>query len=680
MQAIEEFYHGFHQDVLASAQAGSDFLESQFAEKMAGYLEDAGEIEEFSAHFARDPSGNWRADGYAWDEDTGTFSLFLTDFRPEENLHTLIRTEANPLFNKGLRFLHKAFDRNFVEGLEETSAAFEIANLFQHVLKDIYKINMYVLSNGQLSQRFGAIDPDDLHGIPVHFKVWDLTKVLRLESSMSEREELVIDFEKDFDGGIQCLPAGIHGTGYTSYMLVMPGDYLARLYGQWGSRLLEQNVRNFLQARGKVNKGIRKTIHEEPGMFFAYNNGITATASDVEMTVDDGRHLIRSITNLQIVNGAQTTASLFNALHKDKADLGEIAVQMKLSVVDAEQTESVVPRISRYANSQNKVSEADFFSNHPFHQRIEEISRRLYAPAVGDAQQETKWFYERTKGQYLDKQSHLTPAQKKKFQIEFPRSQVFTKTDLAKFENVWRCIPHTVSLGAQKNFANFADYIDKAWQYQDADFNEGYFREIVAKAIIFRHLEKLVSKQPWYQGGYRANIVAYTISYIGDKLSKRSDLVDFKRIWKQQSVGSGLEEAMSVVAGYVHDALVDTPSNVSNVTEWAKRQACWETVRRLDIKLPTSLDKELVSREEVKQERKEARSTQRIDDGIVAQSRVMELGPDYWTKIAQRAADAGELTEKTAGILKIACDPAMRRIPTERQSQILLELVARLES
>jgi hypothetical protein len=680
VQVVEEFYHGFHQDVLAAAQAGSDFLESQFAEKIAGYLEDAGEIEEFNPHFARDPAGNWRADGYAWDEDTGTFSLFLTDFRPEHTLHTLIRTEANPLFNKGLRFLHKAFDRRFVESLEETSAAYEIANLVQSVLKNIYKVNIYVLSNGQLSQRFGAIDSEDLDGIPVHFKVWDITRVLRLESSMSEREELVIDFERDFDGGIQCLPAGIHGTGYTSYLLVMPGDYLARLYGQWGSRLLEQNVRNFLQARGKVNKGIRKTIHEEPGMFFAYNNGITATASDVEMTVRDGGHLIRSVTNLQIVNGAQTTASLFNALHKDKADLGDIAVQMKLSVVDGEQIESVVPRISRYANSQNKVSEADFFSNHPFHQRIEEISRRLYAPAVGSAQQESKWFYERTKGQYLDKQAHLTQAQKKKVQIEFPRSQVFTKTDLAKFENVWRSIPHTVSLGAQKNFANFADYIDKAWQRQDADFNEAYFREIVAKAIIFRHLEKLVSNQPWYQGGYRANIVAYTISYIADKLSNRSDPLDFNRIWKQQSVGPGLEETMAVVSGHVHEALINTPPNVSNVTEWAKRQACWETIRRLEIKLPTSLNNELVSREEVDQKKKDARSMQRIDDGIAAQAKVMELGPSYWKDIAQRAADTGELTEKTAGILKIVCDPAMRRIPTERQSQVLLELAARLES
>ena len=679
MQAFEEFYHGFHQDILAAAQAGSDFLESQFAEKMAGYLEDAGEIEEFNPYFARDPAGNWRADGYAWDDDTGTFSLFLTDFRPEDTLHTLIRTEANPLFNKGLRFLRKAFDQKFVESLEETSAAFEIANLVQNVLKSIYKVNIYVLSNGQLSQRFGAIDSQDLDGIPVHFKVWDITRVLRLESSMSEREELVIDLEKDFEGGIRCLPAGIHGTGYTSYLLVMPGDYLARLYGQWGSRLLEQNVRNFLQARGKVNKGIRKTIHEEPGMFFAYNNGITATASDVEIAVGERGHLIRSVTNLQIVNGAQTTASLFNALHKDKADLRDIAVQMKLSVVDAEQIESVVPRISRYANSQNKVSEADFFSNHPFHQRIEEISRRLYAPATGNYQQESKWFYERTKGQYLDKQSHLTQAQKKKFQIEFPRSQVFTKTDLAKFENVWRGTPHTVSLGAQKNFANFADHIDKAWQRQDADFNEAYFREVVAKAIVFRHLEKLVSKQQWYQGGYRANIVAYTISYLAERLSSRSDALDFNKIWKKQSVGAGLEEAMTLISRHVHDALVDTPPNVSNVTEWAKRQACWEAVRRMDIELPASLDNELVSREEVKQERKDARSTQRIDDGIAAQAKVMELGPNYWEKITQRAVAAGELTEKTASILKIACDPSMRRIPTERQARVLMELAARLD-
>ena len=222
-----------------------------------------------------------------------------------------------------------------------------------------------------------------------------------------------LDFAEMMGDGLPCLPAHLNSATYKSYLVVMPATVLAELYGKYGSRLLEQNVRSFLQVRGNVNKGIRATIMNDPEMFFAYNNGITATARDVE----NGKHangiVIVSLKDLQIVNGGQTTASLFHTHRKDKASLENIFVQMKLSVIDEEKSEEVVPRISEYANTQNKVNAADFFSNHPFHVRMEGFSRRLWAPAQQGAQRETKWFYESARGQYADAQSKLTPRREK---------------------------------------------------------------------------------------------------------------------------------------------------------------------------------------------------------------------------------------------------------------------------
>ena len=231
-------------------------------------------------------------------------------------------------------------------------------------------------------------------------------------------------------------------------------------------------------------------------MFFAYNNGITATAEEVEIDDDGGRRcLLRRLKNFQIVNGGQTTASI-HAARRAKVDVSRTFVQVKLSVVDHELANSIVPRISEFANSQNRVNAADFFANHPFHRRMEAFSRRIYAPSPDGTFRESKWFYERARGQYADARARLTQAQRRKFDLEHPRSQLFTKTDLAKFVNVWEQRPHEVSLGAQKNFAIFARKIGRAWKRNPNDLNEAWYREAVAKAIVFKATERLVSDQP----------------------------------------------------------------------------------------------------------------------------------------------------------------------------------------
>jgi hypothetical protein len=247
-----------------------------------------------------------------------------------------------------------------------------------------------------------------------------------------------------------------------------------------------------------VNDGIRNTIKAEPEMFFSYNNGLSATADAIETEVDGAGVRIVSARKLQIVNGGQTTASLHAALKHSPENLAHVHVQLKLTVVLADSSDQVAPNISRFANSQNKVSTADFFSNHPFHMRMEGYSRRVLAPPLEGASRQTRWFYERARGQYQVERAKLGTADRRRFDTEQPKPQLFAKTDLAKVELSFRLKPDTVSKGAQKNFAAFASDIGEAWTASEKKYDETWFKRLVAKVIIFRALEKAIPKQVWY--------------------------------------------------------------------------------------------------------------------------------------------------------------------------------------
>jgi hypothetical protein len=536
------------------------------------------------------------------------------------------------------------------------------------------------VSNRKLSERVKGIEEGDIDGIPVSYHVWDLSRLHRMFMSGKGKEDMDIDLVAEYQQTIPCLPAHLSDASYEAYLAVVPGDLLARIYDKWGTRLLEQNVRCFLQARSNVNKGIRSTILGEPEMFFAYNNGITATAEAVELADDNGQKVIKAIRNLQIVNGGQTTASIFSASKKDKASLDSIFIQMKLSVIPNEKTVEVVPKISEYANSQNRVNAADFFANHPFHVRVEEFSRRIWAPSMGGSFKETKWFYERARGQYRDEQALKTPTQTKKYQEEFPKSQMFSKTDLAKYENLWNQKPHVVSQGAQKNFSAYAAGIGKEWESDKDKFNELFYKCLVAKAILFKKLEKLVSDQAWYKTdpGYRANIVAYTLAWIAHAADSRDKTVNFLDIWDKQDISAVMAHSMAAIAKSVRDSLVDTPAGISNVTEWAKKPGCWERIKELRIELPEAFDRELVKKGTMSEKKKSASKQQKQDDGIAMQKAVFDIGGAGWSSLLKWANSNNLVGGKDLDILKIAAQ-IPNRIPTEKQSIHLMKMLKALE-
>ena len=677
---LDEFYTEFFQDIIAGADVDGQLKEDTFFDRYCEQLIEAGELDSADrAPYAR-PGGGVRIDGYGGDplESAGVLSLIVLDFNQSPEIANLTGSEMDAIFKRASNFMEKALETKFRNSLEESSAAFGLADMIASRWSSISKVRLFLLSNRRLSAKVDGRDATVIDGKNVTYSVWDIDRLHRFVTAGHGREEILINLANDYGGGIPLLEAHQPEADYEAYLAVIPGGQLAAIYDKWGARLLEQNVRVFLQAKAGVNKGIRNTIENDPAMFFAYNNGLTATAEGITAERNESGLLLTALRNLQIVNGGQTTASIHAAFRK-KVDLSKVFIQIKLSIVPQERTVDVVPKISEFANSQNKVNAADFFANHPFHVRMEDFSRRVFAPSPDGTFRASKWFYERSRGQYQDAQGLLTASQQKKFSLEYPKSQLFSKTDLAKFLNVWRCHPDVVSKGAQKNFAHFAEAVGKEWTAQSDQFNEAFYRHSVAKAITFRALEKLVTEQPWYEGGYRANTVAYAIAKLSHDMDARGLSVDFEAIWKRQKISEALAQALLVAADEVHKVLISPSSGVSNVTEWAKQQACWARVSNLQIKWPPKWLDEVIGKAEVRSQKQAAVKDQRMVKGIEAQMLVVNAGGPLWQEVVGWAASRKLLSEDEHGILHAAATTRPKPA-TEKQAIRAIEILRRLHT
>lgn len=676
---LAEFYQDLFQDIQNSADAEGQFVEDEFFRIACDHLIDAGELETADRvrYVLQRGSISLRVDGYGGDpvSSDGVLSLIIADFHQSPEMGTLTATEMDSIFRRLTSFLTRSLSTDFRNELEETDDSFHLADLIAARWPRVLRVRLLLISNRMLSARVDGRPSDEFEEVPVTYSVWDLGRLYRYATSGHEREDIEVDLENEFGGPLAVLPAHLDQAGYESYLVVMPGKQLAEIYGRWGARLLEQNVRVFLQARGNVNRGIRNTIENDPDMFFAYNNGITATAQSVEIKKSEHGLIMTAMKNFQIVNGGQTTASIHAASRNRKIDLSKVFVQMKLSIIEPDQAIAIVPKISQYANTQNRVTAADFFANHPYHVRMEHFSRRIYAPSPDGNFRESKWFYERARGQYQDERGRRSESERKTFDLEHPKRQVFSKTDLAKFLNVWTGQPQVVSQGAQKNFANFAGAIEKQWRQSEDQFNEMYYRHAVAKAIVFHEVEKLIKEQPWYRTGSRSHVVAYAISKLAHDLDQDGTPLDFERIWRSQSISTVLREALTISAKAADEVIFDQPTTISG--EWAKQQACWSRFSSVKIDWPAALQDELVTKAEQHEEQKWAAKDQKVLNGIDAQSAVVNAGPVLWREVMSWGLNKDLLSPDDIGIFETAASMP-DKIPTEKQSQRTIETLKRL--
>ncbi|NDV24328.1 AIPR family protein [Desulfovibrio sp. JC022] len=639
-----DYYQDFMQDIYARSDAEQDFTESIFTERVCEFLFDYQAIEDYSLAEYKHQSLGLRIDAWNLSIETGVLSLFISDFKPSNEPYSLTQTSLKTIFKRADKFFQRCIDKPFHKALEESTMGYIVAREIYENAEYISKVQFFLLSNGVLSSKAKGLSQTDNGSITKHYNIWDLGRIANIELSGKAREDLVINF----DTPVPCLPAFTGSESCQSYLLVLPGELLASLYDEHRERLLEQNVRTFLQFRGNVNKGIKTTIQNSPDMFFAYNNGLTATAEQICLSPEKDK--ICAITNLQIVNGGQTTASLFMSKKKHKLDLSAIHVQVKLSVIAPDEVETIVPQISKCANTQNKVNIADFSSNHPFHLRIEEKSRRIWAPSPEGTNQDTHWFYERARGQFANAYAAFSRSEQTKFLTINPKHQMVTKTDFAKYDYTFLMMPNIVSKGAQTCFRELAGKIDKEWEADDSQFGDLYFKHLVAKAILFRGLDKQIMKQSWY-GGYKANIVTYTLALFTFLVEETKKFIDFSLIWEKQSIPEDINTFLLSLAEKVNNQIQNTELNV---TQYCKQELCWQKVKGIHVDLPEGVATLLVDKTAIIGEEKDAKTDQKMLTGLEAQMFVINKGSEYWQHLLQWQNESRTLSPNQLGLLQTA--------------------------
>lgn len=593
---FEDFRRGVLSDVIERAGGldGSgeliDFKENAFTQLMIEYLADSGVVEDGQVCFIEKqlPVGTVRANGYFIAEEDGRVDFFYTLYSGAEEAESLSSNEAVEGVKRCMRLFGVARAGEF-ESLEESSEAFDMLTEIHEHASALRRLRIFILSDRVLPKKSRDALAGQVKklrakgGVSFRLEVVDLTRLHRIVMSGAEHEPIQIDLREDAGGPIACIKAAEVNPAYDVYMTVFPGPVLFDLYDEYGSRLLELNVRAFLQATGKVNRGIRDTLRTEPSMFLPYNNGISATADHIETErLPDGTLAISKMTGLQVVNGGQTMASIHRACKSDRANITDVLVQAKITVVRRKKdldVEDLVHKISLYANSQNKVNEADFSANDPFHVKLEQLANSVWVPG-----EQSRWFYERARGSYQTAKNRygLTDAKRREFERVMPASQKFTKTDFSKYMSAYEQAPHLVSLGGQKNFVKYMDSLKKAhgknWLPDDR-----YYRNLISVALLYKAAERVVREEGY--PAYRANVVAYTVALVSHKTGKGLNL---DSIWARQAVSPELNEVLRGWSHEVYDLIIES-SEGRNVTEWCKKEACWETIRELPVEAPPAL-------------------------------------------------------------------------------------------
>ena len=599
-----------------------------FAETIGNILEESSEVQKFNQAYLQRKFGTTvvQIDGFDIDHDRDVITLFVMDY-----------DESASLFNDA-----------FVKDIEK-----QIANLLKAVkttslLKDLdasepilpclqslerfRTIHVRLFSLKEASSRLSETKPSSMSGWDVQVFAAPCASVLSMVFS-EDGQPIEVDFQGTFGQLIPCMNATT-GDSISSWLAVIPGDVLAKIFDKYGNRLLESNVRSFLQFKGKINAGIKSTIEAQPSLFFPYNNGLSATVTEIVRTADN-RH-IRSLKGLQIVNGGQTTASLWRVYRDNKkARLDQVMVMAKITCLeDSNATRDMVSNISRFANSQNAVSTSDFFSNHKFHVAVERISQFEFTPQIL-GQTRTGWFYERTRGShanFLSAPKRVTEQRKRK--TEYPVSQRIDKIELAKLLLTFSYnSPHLVSLGGQKAFVEFAKQIEKQWEANEHFVTARWWQDRVAERLMFIHLTKLVTQADWYHGGIRAQVVSYTLALMNERLGQIRKTFNRQYIWSNQDVHGEWLVYMDSIANWVHDTLVST-SKTNLVSEWTKSIECWRTLQHraeiADLDIPLEA-KWLVDINDVQLDRKSERA-EAIENKVVnALVEVMELlSTGYW--------------------------------------------------
>jgi hypothetical protein len=656
---IRERAAGLHEE------QSPNFKENVFAEVALENLSEIGAVDSWDIAFfeGRTERGIAKVNAYGLNEDGDALDLFTCVFLDAPEPMSISRDDLTKAVERAARFGDAALNA-LHGGMEAASDAYAMARAVYDHRHTLARIRVFVLTDGVCGHR--KMDDTEIGAHSARVEVWDAERLFRSMQAGLPRDEISIDFIAEFGGAIPCLPMPTKANEYMAYLAILPADVLYRLYEEYGPRLLEFNVRSFLSARGRINSGIRKTLKEAPDRFMAYNNGIVATVDALQLsTLSDGRPAIASVKGLQIVNGGQTTASIHRAKKVDRADIASVFVPTKITLIKPEFEEEIVRQVSRFANTQNVIQMADFSANDPFHIEVERLSHSVWAPG-----EQNRWFYERARGQYQDAKARLgsTPAQAKRFLSQAPPNRKFTKTDVAKYQQSWAQRPYDVSLGAQKNFERFMQDL-RVRQGKDWLPDEAYYHDLIAKAIVFKAVERLVRQEKF--PAYRANIVTYVVAYLSYRSGERLDL---SRVWMNQVLSRQLEDLLRQWSHRISSAILESAAG-RNVTEWCKKEACWNAITAVTLEIGDPMPEEFSS--EVEGGWTETGGTMSADDYENIE-RCKKVDGETWLKLHAWGSRTGVLQKWQAGIAHTLASYAANgwsRSPSPKQARQAVKIL-----
>ena len=555
-------------------------LELSFSRVIANYLMDIGKIEDFSECSFFKEELKIKINGFSFEDDLSTVYLLVSHFENSFGIKKKYNDFSQELISNCQNFAKKSLD-GFYKELLNGSEEKKLAKKIYDNKNKIKKISINLITNLYLPETKKTLSRE-VNGIEFEKEVWDLERIDTIQQNDGERESISFSLIEDFDiDPLKCIKTS-SSSEIDTYLTAINGKVLADIYEKFGSRLLEFNVRSFLQDKVMVNKGIKHTIINEPSKFVSYNNGISIIVDDIEsLGENDNIISIDRFNGIQIINGGQTTASIHTVAYKDKdlESVRKITVPLKINHLKRGNTHELSENITKFANTQNQIKQTDLTSRNPFNVEVEKIFETTKLPG----EHSKRWFFERMRGDYtVRKLRAFQDTQKKKqFLEETPPDRKMQKEEVAKMYMCQILFPYIASRGNQKNYFAFTDHTLAIMKAKK--LNTNFVRNIISTFIIFNELNK-IQKIEGIEG-YISQTSNYTLSYLFHITNQKLDLSE---VWNNQGISTYLNKLLSKWVIKINQR-IRKAAGEQNIGEWAKKKECWDDIKTLSLELPNQI-------------------------------------------------------------------------------------------
>lgn len=602
---VQELFK-YRQDILDASKDEDSFIRQEpVLSELLPYMLDAKVVdsEDITPSYFSPGHDNIKINAYTVNESKERLQLFIIDessldeTTSVEDLCVSLKADYERQFKKAVKFLNLSVRGTLSDKVQDSDGVVKslIAKINSDEGLDQFDvIEIFLLTlTATVSNKGESIQSRKIHfeddflkvkyvknnvsitkDILILKKVIDLNFLASVIESRGNREPLTINFARDFKKRIEVIQAADE-RNFASYLCVLDAEVISGLYKRYSSRLLEKNVRSFLQFKG-VNKGIKETIRTKPEQFIAFNNGLTVTATNAIIKPYKKSQYLEALTDFQIVNGGQTTASIYFS-HKEGLDISKVKVMAKINIaknVAENDLDNLISNISQFSNTQSRVSNVDLRSKSPQLRTLKSLSDSVIAPSG------FRWFFERAKGEFLTKVRHAG-SNGSRLKKEFPRERRFTNMELAKYYSAWGNSPYLVKKGGEKIFRHFIETIEPEEEAKaKIQIDRQFYEELIAKIILFRRMEKIYGQGKNSLGQLRAAVIPYTLSvlYVNTDASESGKRFNLERIWKEEDIDYELQGYLKELMILMNE-LIKKYSASEDFNEYSKKPELWESIK-----------------------------------------------------------------------------------------------------